>query len=76
VISYYCIVNMPGVPCREIAALNAADDAAARARMAHLARGWPGFETIGLYDGERAVSVLTNRQGAGADDSLALDQAA
>jgi len=58
--SYYCIVNLPGVPVREIAALRAADDAAARAELARLAERWPAFETIALYDGERPVSVLAN----------------
>ena len=58
--SYYCIVNLPGAPVREIAALGSADDEAARAELARLAELWPAFETIALYDGERAVSVLAN----------------
>ena len=58
--SYYCIVNLPGVPVREIAALGAGDDARARAELAGLAERWPGFETIELYYGERPVFVLAN----------------
>ncbi|NJC40867.1 hypothetical protein GGQ87_001125 [Brevundimonas alba] len=58
--AYYCIVNLPGVPVREIAAINAADDAAAHTRMIDLSAGWAGFETIALYEGERPVSVLAN----------------
>lgn len=58
--SYYCIVNLPGVPVREIAVIAAETDAAAGAEMARLADRWPGFETITLYDGERAVSVLAD----------------
>jgi hypothetical protein len=45
---------------REIAALNAADDAAAREETARLAMHWPGFESVVLYEGERPVSVLGN----------------
>lgn len=59
-VCYYCIVNMPGVPFREIAAVDATDDKAAAVELARLAKGWPGFETIALYEGERAVSVLAN----------------
>lgn len=58
--SYYCIVNLPGIPVREIAALSAHDDAAAKAELAALAARWHGFETIALYDGERSVAVLSN----------------
>lgn len=54
--SYYCIVNLPGVPVREIAAV----DAAAHEAMQGLAARWPGFETVALYHGERPVSVLVN----------------
>lgn len=59
-LSYYCIVNLPGVPVREIAVIPAEADAAAEAEMARLACRWPGFETIALYEGERAVSVLAD----------------
>ena len=60
VIAYYCIVNMPGVPVREIAVLHAGDDVAAGAQAARLAQRWPGYETIALYEGERCVAVLAN----------------
>jgi hypothetical protein len=55
-------VNLPGVPVREIAAIPAKSDAGAEAEMACLAERWPGFETITLYDGERTVSVLSDRR--------------
>lgn len=58
--SWYCIVNLPGVPVREIAAVRASDDAGACEAMRGLATRWPGFETIALYDGERRVAVLAN----------------
>ncbi len=58
--SYYCIVNLPGVPVREIAVIAAGTDPAAEAEMGRLADHWPGFETIALYDGERPVSVLAD----------------
>ena len=58
--AYYCIVNTPGVPVREIAAIRAANDAAACIEIEHLAARWPGFETIVLYDGERPVTVKAN----------------
>ena len=58
--SYYCIVNLPGVPARDIAALAAQNDDAATAAMTRVADCWPGFETVALYDGERTVSVLAN----------------
>lgn len=58
--SYYCIVNTPGVPVREIAVLSAVDDETARAEAAGLTRSWPGYETIAVYDGERPVGVLAN----------------
>lgn len=58
--SYYCIVNLPGVPVREIAAFPAADDATALAEARRLAGQWPGYEAIVLYDGERFISALAN----------------
>lgn len=60
VISYFCIVNMPGVPAREIRVLEAQDDAAARAGLALVAAEWIGFDTICLYHGERFIQVLSN----------------
>ncbi|GAA0869180.1 hypothetical protein GCM10009116_10160 [Brevundimonas basaltis] len=68
--SYYVIVNTPGVPVCEIAVLNAVDDATAREEAKQLARRWPGFETIALYDGERSVSVLANPHLGFADQPL------
>lgn len=70
--SYYCIVNLPGVPVREIAVITAETDAAAEGEMANLAGRWPGFETIALYDGERAVFVLGNPRLGFPMDALAL----
>lgn len=70
--SYYCIVNLPGVPVREIAVVSARNDASARLELDRLAQIWPGFETIALYDGERSVSVLTNPALGFADEPLAL----
>lgn len=76
-LSYYCIVNLPGAPVREIAALKAADDVEARAGLRRLARAWPGYETIALFDGERPVATLANPALGFATDPLDhLDRAA
>lgn len=74
--SYYCIVNLPGVPAREIAAVQAEGDLGARTAMTALADAWPGFETVTLYQGERVVSVLTNPSLGFAPDGWGLGQAA
>ena len=58
--SYYCIVNLPGVPVRDICVLGAADDTAANQALAEVAQTWVGFETLYLYCGERLVTVLSN----------------
>ncbi|TFW14605.1 hypothetical protein EGY25_05295 [Brevundimonas intermedia] len=58
--SYYCIVNLPGVPVRDICVLDAADDTAANQALEEIARNWVGFETLYLYCGERLVTVLSN----------------
>ena len=70
--SYYCIVNLPGIPVREIAAIKAADDVAAYEEMARLSVRWAGFETIVLYEGERTVSVLSNPRWGFPQDSFEL----
>ncbi|MFN4295509.1 MAG: hypothetical protein ACK4FB_01615 [Brevundimonas sp.] len=59
-ISYYCIVNLPGVQVRDIVVVSAASDLTAELELKRLSAQWPGFETIALYEGERAVSVLSN----------------
>lgn len=59
-ISYFCIVNTPGVPAREIEALDASDDRSAISAMSTVAHRWMGFDTIELYHGERVVKVLSN----------------
>ena len=59
-ISYYCIVNMPGVPAREIQFLRACDDVAAVRALASVAEQWVGFDTICLYHGERFIEVVSN----------------
>ena len=58
--SYYCIVNLPGVPVRDICVLDAADDTAANQALEGIARNWVGFETLYLYCGERLVTVFSN----------------
>ena len=58
--SYYCIVNLPGVPVRDICVLDAANDTAANQALEGIARNWVGFETLYLYCGERLVTVLSN----------------
>jgi hypothetical protein len=58
--SYYCIVNLPGVPVRDICVLDAIHDAAANQALEGVARNWVGFETLYLYCGERLVTVLSN----------------
>jgi hypothetical protein len=58
--SYYCIVNLPGVPVRDICVLDAVHDTAANRALEEIARNWVGFETLYLYCGERLVTVLSN----------------
>ena len=58
--SYYCIVNLPGVPVRDICVLDAVHDTAANQALEGVARNWVGFETLYLYCGERLVTVLSN----------------
>ena len=58
--SYYCIVNLPGGPVRDICVLDAANDTAANQALEGIARNWVGFETLSLYCGERLVTVLSN----------------
>ncbi len=58
--SYYCIVNTPGAPVREIVVLKAADDAAATLQAQCIADRWPGFETVLVYEEERLVAVIAN----------------
>lgn len=60
VFSYFCIVNVPGQPDREIQVIAANDDDEARANLASVVRAWPGYETIVLYEGERVLSVIGN----------------
>jgi len=58
--SYYCIVNLPGVPVRDICVLDASNDQIANQALEAVARNWIGFETLYLYCGERLVKVLSN----------------
>ena len=58
--SYYCIVNLPGVPVRDICVLDADSDESANRALDEVARRWAGFETLYLYRGERMVTVLSN----------------
>lgn len=58
--SYFCIVNMPGVPAREIRVLNAGDDSEAREALRPVVTEWIGFDTILLYQGERFIEVVSN----------------
>ena len=76
VFSYFCIVNTPGRPDREIAVLAVRDDVSARAAMTELAAHWPGYETICLYEGERPIAVLGNPHMGLATDGLELSVAA
>lgn len=59
-ISYFCIVNMPGVPAREIQVLEARDDTSAINALEAVTAEWIGFSTICLYHGERLVRVHSN----------------
>lgn len=73
--SYYCIVNLPDAPAREIAVVSAADDLGAQASVQRIADQWPGFETVELYDGERLVSRVVSARtdlGAFSPDGLGL----
>lgn len=74
--SYYCIVNLPGVPVRDICVLKAADDEGANQALAEVAQAWIGFETLYLYRGERLVTVLSNGALGFAEplDGLGLDE--
>lgn len=71
--SYYCIINLPGVPVRDIAAFRARDDAAAEREAVRLADRWSGFETVALYQDERPVCVLANPHLGFAVDALVPD---
>ncbi|WP_343793234.1 hypothetical protein [Brevundimonas kwangchunensis] len=51
---------MPGLPVRDIAVVDAADDGSARRALEDVAHQWPGFETVYLYQGERLVTVHAN----------------
>jgi hypothetical protein len=68
--SYYCIVNLPGVPVRDISVLDARDDTTANRLLTEMARVWVGFETLYLYCGERLVTVLANPALGFADTEL------
>lgn len=57
---YFCIVNTPGRAGHEICVVAGNDDGQARSNLADIARLWPGFETIELYQGERVVIVFAN----------------
>jgi hypothetical protein len=57
---YYCIVNLPGAPAREIAVLAVKDEMSAGEDLVRFAERWPGYETIALYSGERSIAVLAN----------------
>lgn len=70
VISYYCIVNMPGLPVRDIAVVDAANDGSARQALEGVAHQWPGFETVYLYQGERLVTVHANPTLGFVDDPI------
>ncbi|MNL17413.1 hypothetical protein D3C87_1385060 [compost metagenome] len=59
-ISYFCIVNMPGVPAREIRVLEASDDTSAINALETVMAEWIGFSTICLYHGERLIRVRSN----------------
>lgn len=73
--SYYCIVNMPGVPAREIQVLDARTDAAAVEALAPVADRWVGYDTICLYQGERVVEVLSNPALGFPQNELVIDKA-
>lgn len=74
---YFCIVNIPGVPGREIAALNATNDLDAREAMVRITVSWPGYETIELYRGERLIAMMANPWLGFSEEPLALvDRAA
>ncbi len=73
--SYFCIVNMPGVPAREIRVLDVRDDASAIQALAAVAAEWIGFNTICLYQGERFIQVLSNPALGFPQDALTLPQA-
>ena len=74
--SYFCIVNALGKPDSEICVLAAGDDLSAKAGMADLAKQWPGYETICLYQSERPVAVMGNSRMGLATDGLELSTAA
>lgn len=73
---YFCILNMPAAPAREIAVLDAANDAAAKDASEALAWRWPGFETIEIYEGERLVAVVSNPSLGFAQEPLTLPEVA
>ena len=58
--AYFCILNMPAAPAREIAVLPAANDREAQDASFAVAWRWPGFETVEVYEGERLVGIIGN----------------
>jgi hypothetical protein len=74
--SYFCILNMPAVPAREIAVLPAANDREARDASEAVAWRWPGFETVEVYEGERLVGIIGNPDLGFAREALRCDPAA
>lgn len=55
---YFCIVALPDQPVADVCVLTAADDASAVARTGEIARAWPGWVRIEVYQGERRVVRL------------------
>ncbi len=55
---YFCIVALPDQPVADVCVLAAADDASAIARTAEIARAWPGWVRIEVFQGERRVVRL------------------
>jgi hypothetical protein len=74
--SYFCIVNLPGAPVRDIEVLDCRDDASAAAALDRVTTRWPGFETVYLYEGERLVAVRANPDPASAGQGFDLESRA
>lgn len=68
--SYFCIVNLPDAPVRDIHVLAATEDGEAIAGLTELAHHWASYKSLELYHGERLVTVTVNpvreRSAAGA----------
>ncbi len=57
---YYCIIALPEEPVADLCVLAAASDRDALHKAEEIARAWPGWSRVDVYQGERRVALLEN----------------